>query len=155
MSLSMLMFLLMAAVALLLVAVLVIRSMLRGRLRGMRSRSTDIGGLPPLPEAVGDPVIPPATGRYVGSALGPGRLARIADHDELDEAVLTRYAEGIMVERSGSRPIWIPAESIVAILTEDQTLTIRWRLPSGMQVDTGFRGDDRRKIADWLKESTR
>lgn len=154
MSLSMLMFLLMAAVALCLVAVLVIRSMLRGRLRTMRSRSTDIGGLPPLPETVGDPVIPPATGRYVGSALGPGRLARIADHEDLDEAVLTRYADGIMVERAGSRPIWIPAESLVTILAEDDTLTIRWRLPSGMQVDTGFRGDDRREYGAWLEEST-
>lgn len=28
-------------------------------------------------------------------------------------------------------------------------LVIRWRLPSGIEIDTGFRGDDRRDYARW------
>ncbi|HUM00025.1 MAG TPA: transporter [Mycobacterium sp.] len=141
------------AVVLGVVAFLVIRSMLRGRLRQVRSRSPQIGGLPPLPDIVGEPVIPATSGRYVGSALAPGRLDRIAAGDDGDEAVLTRYPEGIMVKRSGSRPIWIPDESITAIRAEAEMLVIRWRLPSGMQVATGFRGDDPRKYADWSGEA--
>jgi hypothetical protein len=31
-------------------------------------------------------------------------------------------------------------------------LVIRWRLPSGAEIDTGFRGDDRRDYAQWLGE---
>ena len=60
--------------------------------------------------------------------------------------MLTRYPEGIMLERSGSRPIWIPGDSITSIRTEDEILTIRWRLPSGTEIDTGFRADDRPDI---------
>lgn len=149
MSLSMLMMLMILAVALCLLAFVVIRSMLRGRLRDRhaRLRSPQIGGLPPVPDTVGAPVIPATTGRYVGSALAPDRLDRIATGDH-DEAVLTRYPEGIMVKRSGFRPIWIPDESIITMQADKGLLTIRWRLPSGMEVGTGFRGD-----ADELREA--
>lgn len=133
------------------VAFLAIRSMWRGRLRHAGSGTRLIGGLPPVPDTVGAPVIPATTGRYVGSALAPARLSRLGGDDE---AVLTRYPEGIMVKRTGSRPIWIPDESIAAIRAVDDMLSIRWRLPSGMEIETGFRGDDRRKYADWLGEST-
>ena len=67
-----------------------------------------------------------------------------------------------MVQRSGATPIWIPDESITAIrtergiagkaLTHDGILAIRWRLPSGTEIDTGFRGDDRRELANWVEE---
>jgi hypothetical protein len=98
------------------------------------------------------------------------------------KAVLTRYPEGILVERSGASPIWIPQESITAIRTErgmvgkvvpaglssrrardgnasagshDGILAIRWRLPSGTEIDLGFRGNDRSEYDRWLTESTR
>ena len=35
----------------------------------------------------------------------------------------------------------------------DGILAIRWRLPSGTEIDTGFRGDDRQRYADWLGET--
>jgi hypothetical protein len=99
------------------------------------------------------------------------------------KAVLTRYPEGIMVQRSGASPIWIPQESITAIRTErgivgkvvppglnsrraardrdgqaaaaEGILAIRWRLPSGTEIDLGFRGNDRSEYARWLQENTR
>ena len=77
---------------------------------------------------------------------------------------MTRYSEGIMVKRSGAAPIWIPHGSITEIRAErglagkvvppEGILAIRWRLPSGAEIDTGFRGDDRRLYAEWLKEAT-
>ena len=68
-----------------------------------------------------------------------------------------------MVQRSGASPIWIPQQAITAIRTErgiagkaithDGILAIRWRLPSGTEIDTGFRGDDRTEYGRWLQEA--
>ena len=59
-------------------------------------------------------------------------------------------------------PIWIPDESITAIrtergiagkaLTHQGILAIRWRLPSGTEIDTGFRGENRADYTQWLGE---
>ena len=80
------------------------------------------------------------------------------------KAVLTRYPEGIMMQRSGGHPIWIPDESITAIRTErgiagkvmthEGILAIRWRLPSGTELDTGFRADDRRQYDNWVTDGS-
>ena len=77
--------------------------------------------------------------------------------------MLTRHSGGILLQRRGAAPLWIPDESITAIrteraiagkvLTHDGILAIRWRLPSGTEIDTGFRGNDRRKYAKWLEAS--
>lgn len=59
-------------------------------------------------------------------------------------------------------PIWIPQDSIRAIRTErglagkvmtkDGVLVIRWELPSGTEIDTGFRGDDKSVYPAWTHE---
>ena len=106
--------------------------------------------------------MPATKGLYVGSTLAPSWQDRIAvgDLGYRTKAVLTRYPEGIMLQRSGGRPIWIPDESITAIrtergiagkaLTHQGILAIRWRLPSGTEIDTGFRGENRADYAQWL-----
>jgi hypothetical protein len=113
---------------------------------------------------VGPAIVPAIKGLYVGSTLAPSWQDRIAvgDLGYRTKAVLTRYPEGIMLQRSGGRPIWIPDESITAIraergiagkaLTHQGILAIRWRLPSGTEIDTGFRGNDRNDYAQWLGE---
>jgi hypothetical protein len=105
-------------------------------------------------------------GLYVGSTLAPSWQDRIAvgDLGYRTKAVLTRYPEGIMLQRSGGHPIWIPDESITAIrsergiagkaLTHQGILAIRWRLPSGTEIDTGFRGENRADYTQWLGEET-
>jgi hypothetical protein len=37
----------------------------------------------------------------------------------------------------------------------DGILAIRWHLPSGAEIDLGFRGNDRSEYDRWLTESTR
>jgi len=140
---------------------LAIRQMLRGWLHRAQRQVEVIGALPPLPDTVGSAIIPATKGLYVGSTIAPSWQDRIAvgDLGFRSKAVLTRYPEGIMLQRSGTGPIWIPEESITAIrtergiagkaLTHDGILAIRWRLPSGTEIDTGFRGDDRRELANW------
>jgi hypothetical protein len=136
--------------------------------RGWRHRAERqvelIGALPAMPDSVGPAIIPATKGLYVGSTLAPSWQDRIAvgDLGYRTKAVLTRYPEGIMLQRSGGSPIWIPDESITAIrtergiagkaLTHHGILAIRWRLPSGTEIDTGFRGNDRAEYAQWLGE---
>jgi hypothetical protein len=168
--------LIMAAALALLIA-FIIRQMMRGWLHRAQRQAELIGTLPPLPETVGPAIIPATKGLYVGSTIGPSWQDRIAvgDLGFRTKATLTRYPEGIMLQRSGAGPIWIPDEAITAIRTErgiagksipggrsgasrgksqthDGILAIRWRLPSGTEIDTGFRGDDRRELANWIGE---
>jgi hypothetical protein len=157
--------LIIAAVFALLIAFF-IRQMMRGWLRRAQRQVELIGTLPPLPETVGSAIIPATRGLYVGSTIAPSWQDRIAvgDLGFRSKAVLTRYPEGIMVQRTGARPIWIPDDAITAIrtergiagkaLTHDGILAIRWRLPSGTEIDTGFRSDDRRELANWIQEDT-
>ena len=155
------------AVVLAMLIAFVISMMIRGwRRRGERQAKL-IGTLPAVPDTVGEPTVAPTRGVYLGCALTPNWNDRVAvgDLGYRSKAVLTRYPEGIMVQRSGASPIWIPQESIAAIRTErgmvgkvgarNGILAIRWRLPSGTEIDTGFRGNDRSEYDRWLLEQHR
>ena len=156
--------LIMAAVFALLIGFL-IRQMMRGWLRRAQRQAQLIGTLPPLPDSVGPALVPATKGLYVGSTLAPSWLDRIAvgDLGYRAKAVLTRYPEGIMLQRTGAGPIWIPDDAITAIRTEmgvagkvvtsEGVLAIRWRLPSGTEIDTGFRADNRAEYDRWVKET--
>lgn len=146
---------------------LVIRRMLQGW-RNRAARQEDlIGQLPSMPDVLGAAVIGPTRGLYVGTTLGPDWLERVnvGDLGYRSKATLTRYPEGILLERSGAGPIWISSEALVGVRTQralagkvipgggrqspSGLLVIRWRLPSGTEIDTGFRGDDRRDHGIW------
>ena len=150
-----------AAILVVLIAFL-IQLILRGWRHRAQRQLQIIGQLPGLPETVGPAVIPGIPGLYVGSTIAPSWQDRIAvgDLGFRTKAVLTRYPEGIMVQRTGGHPIWIPADSVTAIRTErgiagkamthEGILAIRWVLPSGTEIDTGFRADDRREYENWV-----
>jgi hypothetical protein len=164
------------AFVVLLIITFAIRRMIVGwRRRGERQEEL-IGELPKLPDLLGSAILPPLPGLYIGCILadsdggGPDWLDRIAVGDLAyrSKGVLTRYPHGILLVRSGARAIWIPEESISLIRTETAlagkvipskargeesaggVLAIRWRLPSGTLIDTGFRGDDRREHDRWI-----
>jgi hypothetical protein len=166
--------LIMAALLVLLIAFL-IRRMMQGWLHRAQRQVESIGRLPALPDTVGPAIIPATKGLYVGSTIAdldalrgsgapPSWLDRVVvgDLGFRSKATLTRYPEGIMMQRVGATPIWIPDESITAVrtergiagkaLTHDGILAIRWKLPSGTEIDTGFRSDDRRDLANWVEE---
>lgn len=146
----------------------VIRRMLRGWKRRSQQQIEMIGTLPAMPDMLGPAIVAPTRGLYVGVTVAPDWLNRVTvgDLGYRCKAVLTRYPKGILVERSGAGPIWIPEESIVGVRTERGLagkvlpaartgtaaagiLVIRWRLPSGTEIDTGFRADDRRVYGQW------
>jgi hypothetical protein len=129
------------------------------RRRGERQAAI-VGELHPLPDTVGPAVIRAASGLYVGSTLAPGGQDKIGSGDlgYPTKAVLNRYPQGIMLVRTGARAIWIPQSSVIAIRLEapedgsaaQEILAITWRLPSGVQIDSGFCGDDSRMYQAWI-----
>lgn len=137
--------------------------------RGWQARATRQGGLigdlPPTPANRGEVLIEPVDGLYVGSTVAPSWQDRIAvgDLGYRARATLTRFADGVLVERDGAGEIWIPRDDIVEIrtaralagkvLTHDGILAIRWRLPSGTEVDTGFLARPRSEYEQWRKAS--
>ncbi len=134
-------------------------------LRGWRKRGErqidDLGEFPEAPAELGDPVRGPHSGLYVGSTIAPSWQNRIAVGDKGDRATadLTEYDDGLLLTRQGASEIWIPRESLVAVRTEnglagkvmsrDGVLVIRWTLPSGVQIDSGLRGDDKSAYPEW------
>lgn len=155
--------LVMALLVVVVIAVL-IQAMMRGWRRRAQRQAEIVGTLPPLPDIVGPAIVPATKGLYVGSTLAPHWNDRVAAGDlgYRAKAVASRYPEGIMLQRTGAGPIWIPDDAIVDIrceknlagkaLTHEGILAIRWRLPSGAEIDTGFRADDRRDYSKWLPE---
>ncbi|BBY10818.1 hypothetical protein MMARJ_15580 [Mycobacterium marseillense] len=150
------------AAVLVVVITVVIQLMMRTWQRRAQRQEELIGDLPPIPDEVGAAAIT-TRGHYCGSMMAPGWSERIAAGDlgYRSKAVLTRYAGGIMVERLRAHPIWIPRDAITAIRLERGMavrparigiLAIRWRLPSGVEIDTGFRANDRHDYDKWLEE---
>lgn len=150
------------AAVLVVVITVVIQLMMRTWQRRAARQAELIGDLPQIPDQVGAASIT-TRGHYCGSMMAPGWSERIAAGDlgYRSKAVLTRYAGGIMVERLRAQPIWIPRDSITAIRLERGMavrparigiLAIRWRLPSGVEIDTGFRADHRHDYDPWLEE---
>lgn len=137
----------------------VIRRMLGGWRHRAERQAEMIGALPAIPDLLSPAVIAPARGLYVGSTIAPQWFDRVnvGDLGYRSRAVLTRYPEGILLERSGAAEIFVPEASITGVRVETAhagkvgpgILVIRWRLPSGTEIDTGFRGDDSRDYTAW------
>lgn len=158
-----------AAVLVVLIGLTIFLATRGWRHRAQRQASL-IGTLPAVPDTVGPPTVAPSRGRYVGCTFTSSWHDRVVvgDLGYRTKAVLTGYPEGIMVQRSTAQPIWIPADRVVAIRTErgsvgktipaakqGEVLAIRWRLPSGAEIDTGFRADDRGDYARWVDQEQR
>ncbi len=151
-----------SAVLVVLLAV-VIQLMMRGWRRRAARQAELIGKLPEMPDEVGAASVT-TRGLYCGCTLAPEWNDRVAVDDlgDRSKAVLTRYSEGILLERIRAQPIWIPETSLIAIRTErgiagkvvsrHGILVIRWRLPSGTEIDTGFRANNRDEYVNWIEE---
>ncbi|MEE3063235.1 MAG: transporter [Actinomycetota bacterium] len=152
-----------AAVLVVVIAV-VIQMMMLGWRRRARRQDELIGDLPGVPDVVG-PATTTLRGVYLGCTLAPEWNERITSGDlgYRSRAVLSRYPEGILLERSRANPIWIPQQEITEIRTErgmvgkvgarNSILAIRWRLPAGVEVDIGFRAGNRDEYDGWLEEA--
>jgi hypothetical protein len=151
------------AAVLVVVITVAIQLMMRGWQRRAVRQQELLGSLPDPPLELGTATTS-TRGLYCGCTMSPEWNERITSGDlgYRSKAVLTRYPEGILVERIRAAPIWIPRESITAIRMERGSagkvvarvgvLAIRWRLPSGVEIDTGFRAEHRGEYSNWLEQ---
>ena len=155
-----------AAVLVVVIAV-VIQLMMRGWRRRAQRQQELIGNLPGIARrsGLGELSVPAAC--IVGSHdVAPDWNERITAGDlgYRSKAVLTRYPEGIMLERIRGHPDLDSAgidhrhphrarHAPERLSARNGILAIRWRLPSGVEIDTGFRADHRGEYADWLQEA--
>jgi preprotein translocase subunit YajC len=145
------------------VITVVIQLMMRGWQRRAQRQTELLGSLPDVPDKVGAAIVT-TRGVYCGCTMAPEWNERITAGDlgYRSKAVLTRYPEGILLERVRAKPLWIPQDSVVAIRMERGLagkvvarvgiLAIRWRLPSGVELDIGFRANSRGDYDDWVKD---
>lgn len=140
--------------------------------RGWRNRThlqqDELGGLYEVPEKLSRPTVAGTSGLYIGSALAGNWQARVTAHalGVRATAVLTGHREGVLLEREGWDPLWIPRSAITEVrtdrrlagkvMTKDGLLVIRWRTSGTgdevVEVDTGFRGDDKAVYPRWISE---
>ncbi len=123
--------------------------------------------LPPLPAAPADltaaPLLPETTGVYVGSTTAGDWQDPIAvgDLGFRSAAVLRLTGEGLLIDRTGAQPLWIPAAQLRdartdralagKVMSRDGLLVVRWQLGDQL-LDTGFRGDHKDVYQRWVAQ---
>jgi hypothetical protein len=117
----------------------------RNRLR----RQADVDPLPEIPTELGAAVAV-ADGQYVASTTAGDWLDRIAVHNLgiRTNAELSVHPQGVLFDRSGAGPVFIPAASLTGVRQEsgmagkfvekDGLLVLSWML-GNRELDSGFR----------------
>lgn len=131
-------------------------------------RQDDVAPLPPSPADPGVALLEPMTGLYVGSTAAGHWQDRVVARNlgVRADATATLTAAGVLIDRTGAAPVFIPAATIVGagvgaglagkVLGPGGLLIIRWRLSddradsAGTELDTGLRADDKSVYTAWV-----
>ena len=133
----------------------------RNRLR----RQSDVEQLHAVPEELSLPLAA-ADGQYVATTTAGDWLDRIAVRGLgiRTNAELTVHPEGVLFERSGAGPLFIPANRLTGVrqdsgmagkfVEKDGLLVVTWTL-GGRELDTGFRtrrADDKPAVLEAFQQ---
>ncbi|HEX3789415.1 MAG TPA: transporter [Pseudonocardiaceae bacterium] len=115
----------------------------------------------PPAELPTDLLLAEASGVYVGTTTAGVWQDRIAVGDIGHRAVATisLSEQGLLFDRVGASPLWIPASRLVEARTDrglagkamgiEGLLVVRWRVDEH-EFDSGLRGDDKDVYAEWI-----
>lgn len=146
--------------ALLVLAVLVCFGMWRGWANRARRQSGWLPAFPAVPPDSGADVLPECSGLYVGTTTAGDWQDRIAvgDIGHRAETVAALRHGGLLLERAGSTPMWIPVEAMRDARIDQKLankvmpgvgmLVVTWQLGDHL-LDTGFRSDDKATQNEW------
>lgn len=124
-------------------------------------RQSYLPALPVPPESFGEPLLPPLTGVYTSTTTAGDWQDRIVVGGTgfRSGVELRLYSDGLLLDRAGAVPLWIPADTLVdaradrvlagKVMGVAGLLVVRWRL-DGYQLDTGVRGDDKDVYDEWI-----
>lgn len=135
-------------------AALCMYGMRRGWVNRAR-RQADLPDFPAAPGELAEPLeLPAETGFYVGTTRAGDWQDRIVvgDVGHRAEAVAKLHRSGLLLDRTGASPLWIPAESLRDARVDHKLankvvpgaglLVVTWQL-GDHTLDTGFRADDK------------
>lgn len=149
--------LVLACIAAIGLALLGLRAGWRNRMR----RQSALPALAGVPTDLGEPVLTGLTGLYVGTTFATSWQDRVLHEGlgERAEADATLYPQGVLVERTGAAPIFLPASAITharlapglagRVVGAGGLLVIGWRLGDA-ELDTGLRADDKTAYPAWV-----
>lgn len=143
--------------------------MWRGWSGRLKRQEGMLGELPAVPEQLGEPVLPPLGGVYIGTTTAGEWQNRIARKPLGFRSAghLVAYPEGILLNLDSGR-IFIPDADLTAVRADSKLankavpghgiLVFTWDAPGAdgpLALDTGFRADDKDDYPAWiaLKES--
>ncbi|MEO6885353.1 MAG: transporter [Jatrophihabitantaceae bacterium] len=145
--------------------VLFIGLLLLAMLWGWRNRIRQQAMLPELPAApdeLGAALLSPLAGVYVGTTFAPSWQERVV-HAGLgmqSQATITRYRDGLLIDRVGADALFIATQAIVQarlapglagkVVGTGGLLVVRWHLGQ-TELDSGFRADDKSSYPDWVR----
>lgn len=141
------------------VGIVLLLLVLFGR-RRLATRTRDVVPAPPVPPltdgALGAVRLGPLESTYVSTTFTGDWLARIGAHGlgDRSRAETTVYDRGVVVDRDGTAPVYVPADALRAVGTapgmagkfvgRDGLVVLTWQLPAdghadATVVDTGLR----------------
>ena len=130
--------------------------------RHRAARQRELGPLPEPAAELGCPIVEGETGLYVGTTSSRSWQDRIVVHGlgRRAAATATLFAAGLLIDRVGDAPIFVPAASIIdarlgpalagKVVGAGGLLVVRWRL-GDWELDTGLRADDKRRYPEWVR----
>jgi hypothetical protein len=129
--------------------------------RGRARRQSELPALPATPPDLGAPQAPELSGLYVGTTVATEWQNRIVVHTlgQRADAVARLGRAGAVIERQGAGTIFIPAQALLdarlepalagKVVGQGGLLVLRWQ-HGGIELDTGFRADDKSLYPDWV-----
>jgi hypothetical protein len=129
--------------------------------RHRAARQGDLSAPPVAPNKLGDALLAPMTGLYVGTAMARSWQDRVVAGGlgARANSVARLYSKGMVIDRDGAAPIFLPAGSIIdvrlapglagKVIGVGGLLVVRWRLGDD-ELDTGIRADDKTVYSDWV-----
>lgn len=149
-------------VALVVLALLIFYGMRRGWTNRKHRQEQWVPAFPSVPQDRGAELLPATTGLYVGTTTAGDWQDRIVvgdiGHRADGVAMLTR--EGVLLERNGASPLWIPTESLLDVRVDSKLankvvpgaglLILTWQQDQH-RFATGFRCDDKQLQRQWAE----
>lgn len=126
-----------------------------------RRQEAVLPAFPAVPEQLGEPLLPETTGVYVSTTTDASWQDRVAVGDVgfRSEATLHLHDKGLLIERVGADPVWIPREAVRdarvgqglagKVMFGDGLLIVRWQVAEQL-LDSGFRADEKEHYEQWV-----